>query len=80
LVSFFWITWDWPLVAFTQLSPTLIAAQIMTTTILIVLVVYYSFHLYNNNEVDDQSKLLWFVGIIFANAFAMIFYWRKYIW
>lgn len=48
--------------------------------ILLALIMGYSFHLYRNDEVDDQAKLMWLVGFIFAGIFVMIFYWRKYVW
>jgi hypothetical protein len=76
----FWFTWSWSLYDLTQLSPIFIVFQVVTSLILIALVLFYSKHLYHNPEIDDQPKLLWFIGIIFAGAFVMVFYWRKYIW
>lgn len=63
-----------------QIPPVLIVIHLITITILLGLIIYYSIHLYRNEQVDDESKLMWFVGILFAGAFVMIFYWRKYIW
>lgn len=74
------VFWDLPLVAMTQLPLIVIIAYFITIVILLILITVYSFHLYKNFQVDDQSKLIWFVGFIFAGAFVMIFYWRKYIW
>lgn len=68
------------LVDLTQIPPTLIVIHLITTTILLGLIIYYSIHLYRNKHVDDDSKLMWFVGILFAGVFVMLFYWRKYIW
>lgn len=76
----FWFTWGWSLYDLTQLPPMFNIFQIVTFVILIALVLFYSKHLYHNTEIDDQPKLLWFIGIIFAGAFVMVFYWRKYIW
>lgn len=71
--------WNLSLAAITQLPLAVIIIQLVTMIILLVLVIVYSFHLFNNSEVDDQSKLMWFIGFIFAGPFVTIFYWKKYI-
>lgn len=72
--------WNLPLVALTQLPLAVVSIQLVTMVLLLALVIVYSLHLYNNPAIDDKSKLMWFIGFIFAGAFVTIFYWKKYMW
>lgn len=68
------------LVELTQLPLAVFIIQLVTMILLLALVIVYSLHLYNNSVIDDQSKLMWFIGFIFAGVFVTIFYWKKHIW
>lgn len=72
--------WSMSLVSLTQLPFTIIIIQFVTLIILLIAFILFSLHLYCNPEVDNQAKLMWFVGFIFAWAFVPIFYWKKHIW
>ena len=64
----------------TQIPLALIVVHLITMVLIFGAIVFSSIHLYNNSQVDDQPKLIWFVGILFMGVFVMPFYWKKYIW
>jgi hypothetical protein len=72
--------WNLSLVALTQLPLAVIIIHIVTMIILLAIVIVYSLHLYSNSAIDDQSKLMWFIGFIFLGVFVTIVYWKKYVW
>lgn len=44
------------------------------------LMVFYLFHLYGTSRLPAGKRALWLVLIVFANIFAMPFYWYLHIW
>lgn len=58
----------------------LFVLHIITVGAAIALIVAYGFHLYKNDRLTGNAKMIWLVGIVFGSFVAMPLYWWKYIW
>lgn len=72
--------WNLSLAETSRLPAAFSIASFVTVIILAISMFFYFFQLYNNPYIDNQSKLNWLIGIILTGTFAMVLYWKKYIW
>lgn len=62
-----------------QLS-LLFAAHISVMLLSLGLILFYFWHLYQNNFVSGNQKMLWVIAFFMGSSIAMLPYWYQYIW
>jgi hypothetical protein len=58
----------------------LMIAHLLTILLMFCLVTFYIFHVFNNNMIPQDKKVLWTILIFMGSFIAMPIYWYLFIW
>jgi hypothetical protein len=63
-----------------ELFDYLFVAHILTMLIIMALLAFYVVHLFKNDSMPSDQRILWMLVLFFGNLFAFPVYWYLHVW
>ena len=63
-----------------ELFGYLFVAHLLTMLVTLALLAFYVVHLFKNDSMPSDPRLLWMLVLFFGNLFAFPVYWYLYVW